>query len=234
VISISQTSEPVRPSRTKRLFDLLVGSLALILSLPVIAAAVVTAHLSGDRGPAFHRARRVGPGGRPITVLKLRTMRVDAKQGPGITRDGDPRVTPIGRVLRRYKLDELPQLWNVVRGEMSLVGPRPEDPRYVDWANPLHRKVFTAVPGITGPAQLAYRWEEQLLVGDDPERLYRERVLPAKLELDSRYLDEQSLLLDVRILARTALAPLAARPPARAPDRDAETVETDEAGAVPS
>jgi lipopolysaccharide/colanic/teichoic acid biosynthesis glycosyltransferase len=229
VISTSHTSERAHLSRSKRMFDLVVGSAALVLSLPVIAVAVVATRLAGDRGPAFHRARRVGPGGRPITVFKLRTMRADAAQGPGITGDGDPRVTRVGRLLRRYKLDELPQLWNVVRGEMSLVGPRPEDPRYVDWANPLHQKVFTAMPGITGPAQLAYRWEEQLLVGDDPERLYRERVLPAKLELDSRYLDHRSLLLDVRILARTALAPLAA-----APKRRADAGETDEVGAVPS
>ena len=104
-------------------------------------------------------------------------------EGLAVTSSGDKRVTRVGRVLRRYKIDELPALWNVVRGEMSLVGPRPEDQRFVDWTDPLHRKVFTAKPGITGLAQLEFSAEEALLVAGDPERVYREEVLPTKASL---------------------------------------------------
>jgi lipopolysaccharide/colanic/teichoic acid biosynthesis glycosyltransferase len=187
---------------TKRLLDLTIGLIALMLSLPVFLVAALATRLSGDRGPLLYQATRVGEGGRPFAILKLRTMTA-AAVGPGVTGSHDPRVTKVGRVLRRLKIDELPQLWNVIRGDMSLVGPRPEDERYVDWSQPLHRKVFSAKPGITGLAQLEYPFEEQLLVGADPERIYREQVLPAKLQLDSRYVDQQSLMLDLRILART-------------------------------
>ena len=115
----------------------------------------------------------------PITVFKIRTMR-GGVEGPRLTSADDPRVTRVGRVIRRYRVDELPQLINVVRGDMSLVGPRPEDPHYVDLTNPLHRKVFTAEPGLTGPAQLIYRNEGDLLrISSDPEQEYREVILPA-------------------------------------------------------
>jgi lipopolysaccharide/colanic/teichoic acid biosynthesis glycosyltransferase len=158
--------------------------------------------LSGDRGPFLYRAARVGAGGAPFTVLKVRTMSAGAT-GAGITGSGDSRVTPIGRVLRRYRLDELPQLVNVLRGEMSLVGPRPEDPKFVDWSNPVHRRVFTAKPGITGLAQLEFHDEARRLVGPDIEDRYLSEILPAKLQVDLAYLDRQSLMLDLRIIART-------------------------------
>ena len=109
----------------------------------------------------------------------------------------------VGRILRRYRIDELPQLFNVLRGEMSLVGPRPEDPRFVDWTDPVHRRVFTAKPGITGLAQLDFHDEAQRLFGLDVEERYRREILPAKLRLDLEYLDHRSTLLDLRILART-------------------------------
>jgi lipopolysaccharide/colanic/teichoic acid biosynthesis glycosyltransferase len=142
-----------------------------------------------------------------------------AESGPGITASGDPRVTRLGGFLRRTKLDELPQLWNVVRGEMALVGPRPEDPRYVDPADPLHRRVFGARPGITGPTAIAYRDEEAILAAaaadlaradgrpvattDDLDRAYREVVLPAKLESDAAYLDSRSIAGDLHVIGRT-------------------------------
>jgi lipopolysaccharide/colanic/teichoic acid biosynthesis glycosyltransferase len=169
----------------------------------VLGAAVLAMRLTGDRGPALYRARRIGEGGRPFDALKLRTMRPDAG-GTGVTVAGDVRVTRVGRVLRRYRIDELPQLVNVVRGEMSLVGPRPEDARYVDFDDPLHRFVFTARPGITGPTQLAFRDEAELLTGPDPEAVYRDQVLPAKLQMDADYLRTRTLASDLRILARTA------------------------------
>ena len=112
-------------------------------------------------------------------------------------------MTPLGRLLRRYRIDELPQLVNVVRGEMSLVGPRPEDPEFVDLTDPLHRRVFAARPGITGLAQLTFHDEADQLAGEDAERRYREEILPAKLRLDAEYLDRQTTLLDLRILLRT-------------------------------
>ena len=188
--------------QTKRGLDLVLGSAGLVVVAPILAAFAIAMRLTGDSGPFLHRARRVGEGGRIITVLKIRTM-VDGPSGPRLTSAGDPRVTRIGRVLRRYRLDELPQLVNVIRGEMSLVGPRPEDPAFVDMADPDHRRVFMARPGITGLAQLQFHDEAKLLSGRDAEKRYREEVLPAKLLLDIEYLDRQSTGLDIRILIRT-------------------------------
>lgn len=196
----------------------LIGAVSLLLLSPVIAGLAIAVRLT-SRGPAFHRARRVGPTG-DFTLHKLRTMRVGAATtGPGVTAADDPRVTPLGRFLRRTKLDELPQLWDVVRGEMALVGPRPEDPRYVDRADPLHRTVFSVLPGITGPTALAYRDEETILAAAalemaqadgrdlatdlDLDRAYRDVVLPAKLAMDAAYLRTRSTRGDLEILGRT-------------------------------
>jgi lipopolysaccharide/colanic/teichoic acid biosynthesis glycosyltransferase len=187
---------------TKRALDLLLGAPALLIVAPALAAIAVAMRLSGDGGPFLYRARRVGEGGRIIAVLKIRTM-AQGPVGPRLTSVRDPRVTRVGRVLRRYRLDELPQLANVVRGDMSLVGPRPEDPAFVDLSEPDHRRVFTAKPGITGLAQLAFHDEATLLSGPDAERRYREEILPAKLRLDIEYLDRRSTWLDIQILLRT-------------------------------
>lgn len=192
--------------------------LGIVVLLPFLAAIAIVIRVTSP-GPALHRALRVGAR-EPFTLLKFRTMDLGASAaGPGVTAAGDPRVTRIGRVLRRTKLDELPQLWNVVRGEMSLVGPRPEDPRYVDPTDALHREVFRARPGITGPTALAYRDEEAILAaaaldlaradgrdratGADVERAYRERILPAKLAMDAEYLRTRSARGDIAILGRT-------------------------------
>ncbi len=118
-------------------------------------------------------------------------------------------MTPLGRILRRFRIDELPQLVNVLRGEMSLVGPRPEDPSLVDWSDPAHRRVFSARPGITGLAQLEFHDEADRLVGPSIEERYRTVILPAKLRLDVDYLDHRSTPLDLRILARTVRTVLA-------------------------
>ncbi len=187
---------------SKRALDIVVGSLALVLAGPVLVGIFLAMRLTGDRGPFLYRATRVGEGGAAITVLKVRTMAAGSG-GAGITGHRDARVTPLGRFLRRYRLDELPQLFNVVRGEMSLVGPRPEDPQFVDWSDPVHRRVFTAKPGITGLAQLDFHNEAQRLVGPDVEEQYRLEILPAKLRLDLEYLDHRSTMLDLRILGRT-------------------------------
>ncbi len=185
---------------------------------PLILALAVAIRLT-SRGPAFHRAVRVRPGG-TFTLYKLRSMRAGAEAaGPGVTALGDARVTRLGRILRRTKLDELPQLWNVVRGDMALVGPRPEDPRYVDLADPVHARVFTALPGITGPTALTYRDEESVLAdsalelarsrgrvdvtAEDVDRAYREVVLPVKLAMDVEYLAVRSSRTDLAVLGMT-------------------------------
>jgi len=187
---------------SKRALDVMGGSLALALATPILAAVAIAMRLSGDRGPFLHRARRVGESTAIITVLKVRTM-AEGASGSNLTMSGDPRVTRLGRVLRRYRIDELPQLVNVVRGEMSLVGPRPEDPSFVDLSDPLHRRVFSAKPGITGLAQLGFHDEADHLVGPEAEKRYRDEILPAKLRLDAEYLDRRTTLLDIQILLRT-------------------------------
>src|SRR5205814_923017 len=162
--------------------------------------------LSGP-GPILFRQARVGRGGGPFDILKFRTMRVSQRPGPLLTTAGDPRVTRVGRVLRRWKLDELPQLINVLRGEMSFVGPRPEVPRYVDMFAETYRELLAVRPGITDPASVAFRDEEALL-GRSPnaEELYVHEILPRKLELSQAYVRQRSLGLDLRLMARTVAA----------------------------
>jgi len=143
------------------------------------------------------------------SAVKFRTMQTRQDAGATrITTHADRRITRVGRLLRSSRLDELPQLWNVLKGDMSLVGPRPEDPQYVELYSPADRVVLAARPGITSLAALLYRDEERLLVGEGWERIYVERVMPAKLAVDRAYVEQQSFWLDVRILAATALAPL--------------------------
>ncbi len=193
---------------SKRILDLSLALLALALASPLwLGVALAVALIDG--APVLHRATRVGAGGRLFTMYKFRTMvRWAADAGPAVTMGDDLRITALGRVLRGSKLDELPQLLNVVRGDMSLVGPRPEDPRFVASYTPEQRRVLTLRPGITSPASLAFRDEQALLAGGT-EADYVERVLPAKLALELEYLAGRSLALDVAVLLRT----LAALPP---------------------
>ena len=191
----------------KRAYDLL-GALLGIALLAAPALAVAIAVKLSSRGPVLFRAERVGRGGRCFYALKFRTMRTDAA-GPGVTTAGDARVTGLGRVLRRTRIDEWPQLWNVLVGDMSLVGPRPEDPRFVDAADPAWRRVLEVRPGVTGPTQLAFADREQtLLTSGDPERDYRERVLPEKLRSDAAYVGARTFSGDLALLARTGLRAL--------------------------
>jgi lipopolysaccharide/colanic/teichoic acid biosynthesis glycosyltransferase len=186
----------------KRALDLAICVPLLVVLAPLLAVlgAIVRAT---SPGPALHRARRVGRGGGEFTMYKLRTMRSDASSGPTITAPSDPRITSFGRALRRTRLDELPQLWNVVRGDMSLVGPRPEDPRFVARYSPEQRAVLDVRPGITGPAQLAFRDEQRLLTVEGAEETYARDVLPAKLAIDLAYVRQPSLRRDLALLART-------------------------------
>jgi lipopolysaccharide/colanic/teichoic acid biosynthesis glycosyltransferase len=156
-------------------------------------------------GGAFFRQVRVGRHGRPFNLLKFRSMRPGSEALGQLTIGGrDPRITGVGHFLRRTKLDELPQLWNVLKGDMSVVGPRPEVPRYVALYTTDQRQVLSVRPGITGMASLDYVDENELLASStDPERTYVEDVMPAKLALDLRYVRERTFALDLRIIAAT-------------------------------
>lgn len=190
----------------RRLLDVVAAAAGLALLSPLFLAIAAAIKLDSP-GPVFYRARRVGRYGQEFRLYKFRSMVADAdRRGPGITAAGDRRVTRVGRFLRRTKLDELPQLINVLKGEMSLVGPRPEDPRYVALYTPEQRRVLEARPGITSAASLAFRHEEQLLSGPDWEQVYRTQVMPAKLALDLDYLDRRTLASDLALIWRTILA----------------------------
>ncbi len=190
----------------KRAVDLICAALGLVVLSPILLGVALAIKLSSP-GPVFYRATRVGRGGTPFRLYKFRSMVVDAdRRGPAITAGGDPRVTPIGRWLRRTKVDELPQLLNVLAGEMSLVGPRPEDPRYVALYDDDQRRILTVRPGITSAASLAYRHEEALLSGPDWEQTYRTTIMPQKLAIDLAYVEKQSLWEDFRIILFTIVA----------------------------
>jgi lipopolysaccharide/colanic/teichoic acid biosynthesis glycosyltransferase len=196
--------------------EAVVASLALAAAAPLVALSALAVVVSSGR-PVFFRQRRVGRHGRMFTLYKLRTMRASAG-GAQVTAAGDARVTRVGRVLRRTKADELPSLWNVVRGEMSLVGPRPEVPRYVDGESEAWRLVLEARPGLTDPVTLRLRDEEALLaeVRGDRERFYTEALQPFKLAGYAQYLRGRSWLVDVKILwatARAVVSPRRAQPP---------------------
>jgi lipopolysaccharide/colanic/teichoic acid biosynthesis glycosyltransferase len=187
-----------------RVFDIVLASVLLVLTLPiwiVVALAIVI----DEPGPVLYRARRVGRHGREFDMIKFRKMRRDAA-GARLTLVDDERFTRIGRVLAWTKLDELPQLFNVLRGEMALVGPRPEDPVFVAAYPKEFAEILRCRPGITGLSQIQYRDEAPLLVGDDFEELYRNELLPKKIDLDRYYSIHRCLGLDVRILAWTVVA----------------------------
>ena len=189
----------------------------LILGAPFVLLGAL-AVVASSRGPLLFRQERVGFRGRRFTLYKLRSMRADPG-GLALTSRADARVTPVGRWLRRAKLDELPQLWNVLRGDMSLVGPRPEVPRYADLADPRWRRVLEARPGITDPLTLKLRDEEALMPASeaDRERFYLETLQPLKLRGYLDYLGRRSWWTDVQVLFAT-LASLIR--PGRSPDRE--------------
>jgi lipopolysaccharide/colanic/teichoic acid biosynthesis glycosyltransferase len=189
----------------KRIFDFTVALVALpLLLLPGLAIAVAV--WAGSGRPVFFRQGRVGRGGRVFRILKFRTMVVRPAGDSTVTVAGDARMTPIGGFLRRWKLDEFPQLWNVLLGDMSLVGPRPDVPGYADRLEGEARRVLELRPGITGPATLAYRNEEEILAQvEDPVRYNDEVVWPEKVRLNLEYLDTASLGQDLGYLWRTAV-----------------------------
>jgi lipopolysaccharide/colanic/teichoic acid biosynthesis glycosyltransferase len=188
----------------KRALDLLISGLGLVLLSPLLLFLALWIKLD-SRGPVLYRGKRVGKDGRHFSMCKFRTMVERAERtGPAVTYRDDPRITKAGRFLRRTKLDELPQLLNVLRGEMSLVGPRPEDPVYVALYTEEQRQVLSVKPGVTGPTQLEYRDEASMLDGESVNEDYVSQIMPQKLKLDLEYVRNRSLLLDLKILWRTA------------------------------
>jgi len=188
----------------RRVVDVTVAGVLLIVLSPLLTVLVLLVRATSP-GPGFFRQTRIGRHGRPFVLLKLRTMRADAAAGPAITAGADPRITPLGARLRRAKLDELPQLWNVLRGDMSLVGPRPELPDYVARYTPAERAVLRARPGLTDPASLAWADEAATLATfADPQRAYARVVLPRKLALSLAYLERRTVWSDLAVVARTA------------------------------
>jgi lipopolysaccharide/colanic/teichoic acid biosynthesis glycosyltransferase len=190
----------------KRVFDVVLSSFGLVLISPLFAILAVAIKFESE-GPVFFRGVRVGRYGIPFQIFKFRSMVKDAAQiGPSITAGYDSRITRVGGFLRRFKLDEVPQLLNVLKGDMSLVGPRPEDPRFVTLYTPEQRRVLRVRPGLTGAASVEYRNEEALLRGSNWETVYRTVVMPDKLRIDLNYVDRYSFWIDLKILAQTARA----------------------------
>nr|WP_294810975.1 sugar transferase [uncultured Sphingomonas sp.] len=192
----------------KRGFDIVLAAAGLLMLMPILVLCAGVVRLSSP-GPIFFRQQRVGMGGRIFEILKFRTMRV-AQSGKEaqITIGRDPRITGAGDFLRKWKLDELPQLWNVMVGDMSLVGPRPEVPKYVEMYPAAMRNLVLSVrPGITDPCSIYLRNESDILAtAEDPERFYIDTLLPEKLRISGEYVASRSIFSDVGIIAQTVLS----------------------------
>ena len=188
----------------KRGFDIIFSLLGLIVLLPAFLV-IATAIKLDSNGPVFFRQVRVGKNGKEFKILKFRTMVVDAeKKGLQITVDKDSRITKVGRFLRKYKLDEFPQLINVLVGDMSFVGPRPEVPKYVALYNDEQKIVLKVKPGITDIASIEYKDENTLLnQNDNPEKTYIEEIMPAKLKLNIDYIKSISIIYDIKLILKT-------------------------------
>ena len=196
----------------KRIFDVAAASAILIAGVPVLALASAAIKLESP-GPILFTQTRVGRNRQPIQTIKLRTMVADAeRRGLKITAGTDTRITKVGRWLRKMKVDELPQLWNVIRGEMSLVGPRPEVPLYANGYRPEWERLFTVRPGLTDAASLTFRDEEVLLeAAIDRERAYTEVIMPLKLGMALEGIEHHSLRADLELVVRTAIAVIRGR-----------------------
>jgi lipopolysaccharide/colanic/teichoic acid biosynthesis glycosyltransferase len=189
----------------RRAIDLIASAIGLAVVSTVMAIVAILVKLD-SAGPVFHVAERVGEGGRIFRLYKFRTMTVGSdRSGPAITTSDDARITRVGRILRRTKLDELPQLLNVLNGDMSLVGPRPESPHYVRLYTAAQREVLKVRPGITGAASLVYRNEAAMLSGADWEQQYVNEIMPHKIAIELDYLARRTLVRDLELMLRTLL-----------------------------
>jgi lipopolysaccharide/colanic/teichoic acid biosynthesis glycosyltransferase len=186
----------------KRIFDFLCALLGLVIVSPLLLVIALAVTLT-SRGPVFFRQPRVGRDFVPFQIVKFRTMH-EGLDGPLITASSDRRVTTVGRLLRRAKLDELPQLWNVLKGEMSLVGPRPEVAKYVDQFRTDYEEILSVRPGITDPASIAFRREDEMLaMTATPEEKYVNEILPKKIAMCKEYVQTRTLLGDFILIVRT-------------------------------
>jgi lipopolysaccharide/colanic/teichoic acid biosynthesis glycosyltransferase len=202
----------------KRLSDIIISAVTLLTLSPflLLIGVIVRAESSG---PAVYKQTRVGKSGRPFTLFKFRSMSVSRAGGAEFTPGQKARVTRFGRILRKSKLDELPQLWNVLVGDMSIVGPRPEVPAWTKVYPERWEIVLSVRPGITDPASIVFRDEEEILAAAaDPDECYRSEILPRKLDLATEYAIRRTLLGDLKIVMRTVLAVLRPPRPQSAPD----------------
>jgi lipopolysaccharide/colanic/teichoic acid biosynthesis glycosyltransferase len=191
----------------KRAFDAIVAAIALIVLAPLLLIAALAVKLDSP-GPVFFTQERIGLGGRSFRMFKFRTMVANAAHlGPNVSATGDSRLTRIGALLRRSFIDEAPQLLNVLKGDMSLVGPRPETPEYVQLLSPHELRILAVRPGMAGPSTLEYSREEPAILArqDDPDGYYRTHLLHQRVAADLTYVDHSTLAADIRILARTAV-----------------------------
>lgn len=190
----------------KRLFDFLVAFFGLLITSPVFAVVAIAIKTSSP-GPVYYRAERIGKNGIPFTMYKFRTMVVNAdKMGGPSTASDDPRLTKIGLFLKKYQLDELPQLINILKGEMSLVGPRPEVAFYVNMFTEEEKKILSVLPGMTDYASLWDFHEGEVLKGSfDPEKTYMEKIRPKKIELQLKYVKGHTFWIDLKIIGKTVL-----------------------------
>ena len=199
-----QNGSQERMKVLKRLFDILLSSAGLIL-LIVPFGIIALAIKFNSRGPIFYRQQRIGYAGRPFWLYKFRSMLAE-EAGPHITVEGDPRVTQVGSVLRRWKLDELPQLWNVLRGEMSVIGPRPEVEQFLHYYSPEQRLLLEQTPGLAGMSQLVYPHEKDILQGHpNPEEAYLQLLMPRKLAIDLQYEQTRTFWSDLWLFAEIVL-----------------------------
>jgi len=187
----------------KRVFDVLSSLVVIILFSPLLIILAIWIAVD-SRGGVFYKQIRIGKNGKPFNLLKFRSMRPDADKSGQLTIGDDNRITKVGRFIRNYKLDELPQLFNILKGEMSVVGPRPEVPKYVDLYSDKQKKVLSALPGLTDYASLKYLDEQKVLgAAENPEKTYIEEVMPAKLQLNLKYIEERSFLVDIQLIFKT-------------------------------
>lgn len=189
----------------KWLFDRIMSLVGLIILSPVLLAVAILIRVKMPGGPVLFKQKRVGKGGKLFTMVKFRSMSV-AHGGSSVSVAGESRITPLGAKLRKYKLDELPELWNVFIGDMSFVGPRPDVPGYADMLSGEDREILLLKPGITGPASLKYRNEEELLaMTDDPIKYNNEVIFPDKVRINRAYLHNRSFFGDIKIILATIL-----------------------------
>ena len=190
----------------KRIFDIVFSLFALLITLPLVLIAVIFIKLDDYHSPVLFKQKRGGINMNYFSIYKFRTMRISSENKGKLTVGNDNRISKPGKWIRKFKIDELPQFINVLKGEMSVVGPRPEVEKYILLYNDEQKKIFRVKPGITDYASIAYFNENKLLgESNDPEKTYVEKIMPDKLKLNLKYIEEQSLLVDIKVIFKTIL-----------------------------